>query len=129
MPSYEGNGYAAMIGPGYVSPEDKGNKELAQMQDHFYFSNYTGNSSLWMQGAIDKRFKVGDQQLYTTFYGQNSQMYQKFFFPLIRRHINMICGYQRKNRKSTIVTPIEEELIELRQFKRKILEAVKEVEK
>jgi len=38
-------------------------KDLKQMQDQFYQSNYTGNSSLWMQGAIDKRFKVGDQSL------------------------------------------------------------------
>lgn len=58
-----------------------------------------------MQGAIDKRFKVGDQNLYNQVYGQNSQNAQKFFFNLIRRHINMICGFQRKNRKSTITIP------------------------
>lgn len=75
------------------------------MMDWFYNSNYTSNSTLWMQGAIDKRFKVGDQNLYNQVYGQNSQNAQKFFFNLIRRHINMICGFQRKNRKSTITIP------------------------
>ena len=76
------------------------------MQDYFYNSNYTQSSAAWVQGAIDKRFKVGDQNLYNQVYGQNSQSSQKFFFNLIRRHINMICGYQRKNRKSTITMPV-----------------------
>jgi hypothetical protein len=75
------------------------------MMDWFYQSNYTTNSVYWLQGAIDKRFKVGDQQLYNQVYGQNSQNIQKFFFNLIRRHINMICGFQRKNRKSTVMMP------------------------
>ena len=83
-------------------------KNLQQMQDWFYTSNYTTNSTLWLQGAIDKRFKVGDQQLYNQVYGNNSQHAQKFFFNLIRRHINMICGYQRKNRKSTITLPVSD---------------------
>lgn len=39
-------------------------------------------------------------------YGDN-QFYQarRFFFNLIRRHINMIGGFQRRNRKSTITVP------------------------
>ncbi len=105
MGSYENGTYSL----GYVDPTDADNKNLRQMQDHFYQANYPGNSSLWMQGAIDKRFKVGDQSLYNSFYGmgnQSNQTVQKFFFNLIRRHINMICGFQRKNRKSTITIPI-----------------------
>lgn len=76
--------------------------------DHFYQTQYVGNSTLWMQGAIDKRFKVGDQNLYSTMYGPNYMQAQKFFFNLIRRHINMICGHQRKNRKSTVTLPVHE---------------------
>lgn len=102
MGSYESGGYSL----GYTDPSDVQSKDLKQMMDWFYQSNYTANSTYWMQGAIDKRFKVGDQQLYNQFYGQNSQNAQKFFFNLIRRHINMICGYQRKNRKSTITIPL-----------------------
>lgn len=101
MGSYESGQYSL----GYIDPSDVQSKELKQMMDWFYQSNYTANSTYWMQGAIDKRFKVGDQQLYNQVYGQNSQNVQKFFFNLIRRHINMICGYQRKNRKSTITIP------------------------
>ncbi len=104
MPSYESGQFSL----GYIDPTDVEGKNLKQMQDAFYAGNYTCNSTLWLQGAIDKRFKVGDQQLYNQVYGSNSQSVQKFFFNLIRRHINMICGYQRKNRKSTITIPISE---------------------
>lgn len=106
MGSYESGSYA--IGGGYIDPSDAQTKDLKQMLDWFYQSNYTANSTYWMQGAIDKRFKVGDQQLYNQVYGNNSQNTQKFFFNLIRRHINMICGFQRKNRKSTIVMPVND---------------------
>lgn len=105
MGSYESGQYSL----GYIDPSDIQAKDLKQMMDWFYQSNYTTNSCYWLQGAIDKRFKVGDQQLYNQVYGQNSQNVQKFFFNLIRRHINMICGYQRKNRKSTITIPIGQE--------------------
>ena len=105
MPSYESGLYSL----GYIDPTDASAKDLKQMQDQFYQSNYTGNSALWMQGAIDKRFKVGDQSLYSAATGQNNYLQAyRFFFNLVRRHINMICGYQRKNRKSTIAIPLKE---------------------
>ncbi len=102
MGSYESGNYSL----GYIDPSDVQSKDLKQMMDWFYQTNYTTNSTYWLQGSIDKRFKVGDQQLNNQFYGQNSQNVQKFFFNLIRRHINMICGYQRKNRKSTVTLPV-----------------------
>lgn len=101
MGSYESGQYSL----GYIDPSDVQARDLKQMMDWFYQSQYTNASTHWLQGSIDKRFKVGDQQLYNQVYGQNSQNVQKFFFNLIRRHINMICGYQRKNRKSTITIP------------------------
>jgi hypothetical protein len=102
MGSYESGNYSL----GYIDPSDVEAKNLRQMMDWFYQSNYTTNSVYWLQGAIDKRFKVGDQQLYNQVYGNNSQNVQKFFFNLIRRHVNMIVGFQRKNRKSTITIPL-----------------------
>jgi hypothetical protein len=104
MGSYESGNYSL----GYIDPSDVQAKDLKQMQDWFYQSNYPTNSCYWLQGAIDKRFKVGDQQLYNQVYGQNQQNVQRFFFNLIRRHINMICGFQRKNRKSTVTMPIND---------------------
>lgn len=76
------------------------------MVEYTYNAYYPANAAYWVQASIDKRFKVGDQTLWTLLYGDN-QYYQarRFFFNLIRRHINMITGYQRKNRKSTITVP------------------------
>lgn len=104
MGSYESGEYSL----GYIDPSDVQARDLKQMMDWFYQSNYTTNSTYWLQGAIDKNFKVGNQQLNNQIYGQNSQNVQKFFFNLIRRHINMICGFQRKNRKSTITMPVSD---------------------
>lgn len=110
MGSYESGTYSIGngFGQGYIDPSDRKAKDLKQLQDHFYNSNYPAGSALWMQGAIDKRFKVGDQSLYSSVYGPNYTQAQKFFFNLTRRHINMICGRQRQNRKSTIVLPVHE---------------------
>jgi len=104
MGSYESGEYSL----GYIDPSDVEAKDLKQMQDWFYQSNYTTNSTYWLQGAIDKRFKVGDQQLYNQVYGQNQQNVQRFFFNLIRRHENMMTGFQRRNRKSTITMPVHD---------------------
>ena len=94
----------------YLDGTDGSTKDLRAMMDHYYTSSYPANAAYWQQGAIDKRFKVGDQTLWSMIYGDN-QYFQsrRFFFNLIRRHINMICGYQRKNRKSTITIPVHDE--------------------
>ncbi len=76
------------------------------MVEYTYNAYYPANAAYWVQASIDKRFKVGDQTLWTLLYGDN-QYYQarRFFFNLIRRHINMITGHQRRNRKSTVAVP------------------------
>lgn len=104
MGSYESGQYSL----GYIDPSDAQARDLKQMMDWFYQAHYTPNSAYWMQAAIDKRFKAGDQNLYQQVYGQNSNV-QRWFFNLIRRHINMICGYQRKNRKTTITLPNQDD--------------------
>jgi hypothetical protein len=92
---------------GYVDPGEVNSKNVKQMVDHFYQYSYPANAAYWQQGSIDKRFKVGDQTLWSMIYGDN-QYFQsrRFFFNLIRRHINMVTGFQRKNRKSTTTVPI-----------------------
>lgn len=108
MGSYDRGGYVRNTS-GYIDPTDRGARHLKQRKDEFYQANYTGNSQYWAQGFIDKRFKVGDQSLYSVMAGQNfNQNSYRFFFNLIRRHINMVCGFQRRNRKSTIVLPVHE---------------------
>ena len=106
MGSYDNGDYSGL---GYIDGSDTDAKNIKQMMSHFYQSSYPANGAYWQQGAIDKRFKVGDQSLWSMIYGDN-QYFQsrRFFFNLIRRHINMICGYQRKNRKSTVTVPVND---------------------
>lgn len=92
-----------------MDPTDIQAKDLKQMKDWFYQSNYTGNAALWLQGSLDKRFKVGDQTLYSAMYGPNYNQSQKFFFNLIRRTLNMVCGFQRRNRKSNVTIPLHDQ--------------------
>jgi hypothetical protein len=103
MGSYDNGNYSGL---GYIDPSDVSAKNLKNFMSHFYQSSYPANGVYWQQGSIDKRFKVGDQTLWSMLYGDN-QYFQsrRFFFNLIRRHINMITGHQRKNRKSTITMP------------------------
>lgn len=103
MGSYGGE-YAS---PTYYLDGGTGSKDARGRMDNFYTYHYPANVAMWQQGAIDKRFKVGDQTLWSMIYGDNNYAgARRFFFNLVRRHINMVCGYQRKNRKSTITMPI-----------------------
>jgi len=108
MGSYEVGGFS--LGDSYIDGSDVGAHHLKQRKDHFYLTHYPQNASYWQQAAIDSRFKVGDQTLNSMIYGDNN-FYQsrRFFFNLIMRHINMICGRQRQNRKSTITMPVNQD--------------------
>lgn len=87
---------------------DGGDRSLRTMMDDSYRYAYTVNASFWAEGTIDKRFKAGDQSLWATVYGEEPfYRRRRFFFNLIRRHINMIAGHQRKNRKSLAALPVE----------------------
>lgn len=110
MGAYEQAGYSlGGVSPtsvGYLDPSDGSAKDIKQMMGHYYNSSYPLNAAMWQQGLLDKRFKSGDQTLWSAVYGENNyQNSRRFFFNLIRRQSNMICGYQRKNRKSTITMP------------------------
>lgn len=107
MGSYDKGGYN--LGSGFIDPSDSSARHIKQRKDDFYQANYPANSVLWAQGYIDKRFKAGDQSLYNYAMGNNyNQNAYRFFFNLTRRHINMISGFQRRNRKSTVTLPIHE---------------------
>jgi len=64
--------------------------------------------SLWVQASIDERFYAGDQSLWQEIYSQiPAHRRKQFNFNKIKRIVNMISGYQRRNRKTLSVTPIE----------------------
>lgn len=88
----------------------EGARTIKQMMDGYYQQSYPINAAYWQEGLIDKRFKVGDQSLYASLYGEEDfYRHKRFFFNKIRRHVNMIIGFQRRNRKSMQSVSIEQE--------------------
>ncbi len=86
---------------------DTGDHNVKAMMEESYREAITINQSFWSEADIDARFKAGDQEVLKQVYGHAPQRKQNFSFNRIRRVVDMICGYQRKNRKSMTVIPIE----------------------
>lgn len=81
--------------------------DILKLMDYTYAKNITINQSFWSEADIDSRFKAGDQSIFQDIFG-NLPAFRKrqFSFNRIRRVVNMISGYQRQHRKSTVVTPL-----------------------
>jgi hypothetical protein len=82
--------------------------KVKEMMEQVYANSITINQSFWSEADIDSRFRAGDQTLWNDIYGNLPAFRRRVFtFNRIRRVCNMVSGYQRNHRKSTIVTPIE----------------------
>lgn len=93
------------LGPTYYTDNDKA---LRDMMEYYYANSITLNQAFWSEADIDTRFEAGDQTLWNDLYGNLPAFRQKQFnFNHIRSTKNLIGGYQRRNRKSTIVVPQE----------------------
>ena len=75
-------------------------------------ADYAANQALWQiywtEATLDTRLEAGDTtlmgELNTTLPNNNKG---SFYFNRVRPLCNMVSGYQRRNRKSTIVLPLE----------------------
>jgi len=86
---------------------EKGQYIKKKMED-FYTLSSAANIDFWNEASIDARFEAGDQDVYFELHPEIPSAFRKQFnFNRIRRITNMISGFQRKNRKSTIVVPVE----------------------
>ena len=93
------------IDPAYYNDGDTSIKE---MMEYYYAMAIQINQSFWSEADIDSRFKAGDQTLWNDIYGNLPAFRRRQFnFNRIRRVCNLITGYQRQHRLSTVVTPIE----------------------
>lgn len=85
-----------------------GDSNILKIMDNTYAKNITINQSFWSEADIDSRFKAGDQTLWNDIYGNLPAFRRRQFnFNRIRRVVNMVTGYQRQHRKSTVATPVE----------------------
>lgn len=93
------------LGNQYYDEKDKG---ILSRMEAFYAESITINQSFWGEADTDTRFESGDQTLWTDLYGNlPANRRRTFNFNRIKRVVNMISGHQRRNRKSTIVQPVE----------------------
>jgi hypothetical protein len=85
-----------------------GDKTIHEMMEHHYASAIQINQSFWSEADTDARFKAGDQTLWNDIYGNVPAFRRRQFnFNRIRSIINMVSGYQRQHRYSTVVVPVE----------------------
>ena len=95
--------YPALTDAYYVDDD----QDIKKYAEYCYEKNIVINQSYWSEADIDLRFICGDQTIMSEVFG-NLPLFRKrqFSFNRIRRIINMITGYQRQHRKSTMVTPL-----------------------
>lgn len=93
------------MGPVYYDSSDR---DVLSRMEAFYSQSLSINQSYWAEAEIDVRFESGDQALWNEIYG-NIPLAQRrmFMFNRLKRIKNMMSGHQRKNRKSTVVVPVE----------------------
>lgn len=93
------------LGPQYYDEKDK---SILSRMEAFYAESITINQAFWGEADTDTRFYSGDQTLWNDLYGNLPvNRRRQFSFNRIRRVIQMISGHQRRNRKSTIIVPVE----------------------
>ena len=93
------------LGPQYYNEK---HKDILKRMEAFYAESISINQSFWAEADTDTRFESGDQTLWNDIYANlPATRRQQFNFNRIRRVVNMIGGHQRRNRKSIVVTPIE----------------------
>jgi len=93
------------IGPQYYDEKHKG---ILERMESFYSESISINQAFWSEADTDTRFEAGDQTLWNDMYGNVPLSQRKQFnFNRIRRVKNMIGGHQRRNRKSTVVVPVD----------------------
>ena len=93
------------LGPQYYDERHKG---VLSRMEAAYAESITINQSQWAEADTDLRFYTGDQTMWNDLYGNlPANRRRNFNFNRVRRVVDMVSGHQRRNRKSTICTPVE----------------------
>jgi len=81
--------------------------EIKQQAETFYNEALLVNQAFHNEANIDARFNAGDQILVSEYYNIPLKTRKNFYVNRIRPVTNLIVGYQRANRKTIIVKPVE----------------------
>jgi len=84
-------------------------KDIAVKQriEKFHTDVTMMNQEFQDEAAIDVRFNAGDQTLWSELYSVPLKTRQSFTCNRIKRNINLISGYQRRERRSLLASPVE----------------------
>jgi len=92
-------------------PEEEVNLSLRQAMNKNYTDCINILQTQWYQADVDQRFTMGDQDIWGLIFPGVATYRRKIFnFNMIQATRNMISGYQRRNRKSTICIPVRNEM-------------------
>ncbi len=87
-------------------PEANINVSLSSARNKNYTDCINILQTQWYQADVDQRFAMGDQDIWGLIFPGVATYRRKIFnFNLINSTLQMISGYQRRNRKSTICIP------------------------
>ena len=88
-------------------PNGSVNQSLRMAMEKNYTDCINILQTQWYQADLDERFTMGDQDLWGLIFPGVATYRRKIFnFNLINRNVQMVSGYQRRNRKSSICIPI-----------------------
>lgn len=88
-------------------PEEELSLSLKQAMNKNYTDCINILQTQWYQADLDQRFAMGDQDLWGLIFPGVATYRRKIFnFNLINSQLQMITGYQRRNRKTSICIPI-----------------------
>ncbi len=92
-------------------PTDTIDESLRQNQQRNYADSINILQTQWYEADICQRFAMGDQDIWgILFPGVATNRRKIFNFNLIESTLQMISGYQRRNRKSTICVPSQKQM-------------------
>jgi hypothetical protein len=95
------------LGDGYLYSEP--DNDIQRRMNSVYADAITINQAFWSEADFDTRFYMGEQSIYGDIYGNVPILRRRQYnFNQIRPVVDMISGYQRRNRKSIIAVPLEE---------------------
>lgn len=89
-------------------PDSTIDQSIRQSMEKNYTDCINILQTQWYQADLDQRFAMGDQDVWgLIFPGLVTNRRKMFNFNLINSHLQMVSGYQRRNRKTTICIPVQ----------------------
>ena len=88
---------------------DEPHRNVLRQMETSYEQSVSIGQTYWFQANQDLEYYAGNQSAWTSSFGAGipEQRRKQYNFNRIRPIINSISGHQRRNRKSSVVTPIE----------------------